>query len=210
MQSTAIIDVLSRGLAADSPRIQAVETRDGMPTIIVPAERVADVSLLLRDAPELRFVLLLDIVAVDYHPRQPRFELIYILSCPGIAGYGDAPKRLRMKLQVAEGVQVPTVSGVWPAADWAEREVYDFFGIRFEGHPDLRRILMPEDWEGFPMLKDYPVQIHQAVKTYEPLQVSEEEFVANMEAALRPARRADGSESVPGRGSKASGSSQGD
>jgi NADH-quinone oxidoreductase subunit C len=75
------------------------------------------------------------------------------------------------------------VSGVWASANWAEREAYDFFGLEFEGHPDLRRLLMPDDWDGFPMRKDYPVQIKTPVKTYEPLQLTEEEFVANVEAA---------------------------
>jgi NADH-quinone oxidoreductase subunit C len=189
MQSTAIIEVLSRALPVDAAAFEAVDARDGMPTIVVPLERVADVSLTLRDAPELRFVFLADIAAVDYHPREPRFELVYILASPGVGGYGDAPKRLRMKVRVASGAHVPSVASVWMSANWAEREVYDFFGVQFDGHPDLRRILMPEDWEGFPMRKDYPVQIKQPVKTYEPLQVSEEEFVANIEAVRRRARQ---------------------
>ena len=189
MQSTAIIEVLSRALSVDAAGFEAVEARDGMPTIVVPAAGVADVSLVLRDAPELRFAFLADITAVDFHPRAPRFEIVYILVSPGVGGYGSAPKRLRLKIRVADGAHVPSVSGVWMSANWAEREVYDFFGVHFDGHPDLRRILMPEDWEGFPMRKDYPVQIKQAVKTYEPLQVSEEEFVANIEAVRRRARQ---------------------
>ncbi|HET7220077.1 MAG TPA: NADH-quinone oxidoreductase subunit C [Vicinamibacterales bacterium] len=189
MQSTAIIEMLSRALSVDAARFEAIDARDGMPTIIVPAEQVADASLVLRDAPELRFAFLADITAVDYHPREPRFEILYILASPGVGGYGDAPKRLRMKLRIADGAHLPSVASVWMSANWAEREIYDFFGIQFDGHPDLRRILMPEDWEGFPMRKDYPVQIKQPVKTYEPLQVSEEEFVANIEAVRRRARQ---------------------
>ena len=189
MQSTAIIEVLSRALSVDAARFEAIEARDGMPTIVVPVEQVADVSLALRDAPELRFAFLADVTAVDYHPREPRFEILYILVSPGVGGYGESPKRLRMKVRVPDGAHVPSVSSVWMSANWGEREIYDFFGVHFDGHPDLRRILMPEDWEGFPMRKDYPVQIKQPVKTYEPLQVSEEEFVANIEAVRRRARQ---------------------
>jgi NADH-quinone oxidoreductase subunit C len=185
MQSTAIIEVLSQRLSADPSQFEAADARDGMPTIFVPLERVADVSLVLRDDPALRFAFLADLLPIDYYPRQPRFEINYILACPGVSGYGDAPKRLRMKVRVPDGTAIPTVSSVWASANWAEREAFDLYGLVFERHPDPRRILMPDDWEGFPMRKDYPVQIRQAVKTYEPLQVSEEEFVANMEAARR-------------------------
>jgi NADH-quinone oxidoreductase subunit C len=186
MTSASIIEVLSRRLNAPA-RFEAVESRDGMPTVYAPLDTLVDTCLALRDAPELRFAFLADITAVDYHPRQPRFELSYILASPGVAGFGDTPKRLRLKVRVPDESPVPTVTGVWASAGWVERETYDLFGLVFEGHPDLRRILMPEDWEGYPMRKDYPVQIQAAVKTYEPLQVSEEEFVANLEAARRRA-----------------------
>ena len=171
--------------------VEAAESADGMPTIVVAPEALVDVARALRDTPSLRFAFLADINAVDYYPREPRFELSYLLASLGVTGFGDTPKRLRVKVRlpgVGEAA-VPSVSAVWPAAAWTERELYDFFGIRFSGHPDLRRILMPEDWEGFPLRKDYPVQIKQPVKTYAPLQVSEEQFVANIEAARDRARK---------------------
>jgi NADH-quinone oxidoreductase subunit C len=193
MEATAIIDVLSRALPGDAGRFEPVSAGDGMPTFYVAAEHLVHICQVLRDAPELRFVLLVDITAVDYHPRAPRYEMVYLLACPGVAGYGDSPKRLRLKVRVPAAPdgdgRLPSVSGVWAAANWAEREVFDFFGIRFDGHPDLRRVLMPEDWEGYPLRKDYPVQIKERVKTYEPLQVSAEEFVANVESARTRARK---------------------
>jgi NADH-quinone oxidoreductase subunit C len=115
--------------------------------------------------------------------------VVYILACPGASGFGTTPKRLRLKVRVGEEAHVPSVSGVWASANWAERELFDLVGIVADGHPDLRRILMPEDWEGHPMRRDYPVQIKMPVKTYEPLQLSEEEFVANMEAARNRSRQ---------------------
>jgi NADH-quinone oxidoreductase subunit C len=184
MDATAILDALSRALPGQAGGIEAVESRDGMPTIVVPRELLVRVSTVLRDEPALRFALLADLLPVDYHPRAPRYEVVYLLASLGTAGFGEAPKRLRMKVRVPDGdPSLPSVSGVWASANWAEREAYDFFGLEFEGHPDLRRLLMPDDWDGFPMRKDYPVQIKTPVKTYEPLQLTEEEFVANVEAA---------------------------
>ena len=87
-----------------------------------------------------------------------------------------------MKVRLpADAARVGTVTGVWPAANWLEREVWDLFGIVFEGHPDPRRLLMPEDWEGFPLRKDYPVQINLKPRVAEPLQVTEDEFRENLE-----------------------------
>lgn len=157
---------------------------DGMPTIYVTRERLVETARALRDTPELRFAFLVDIVPVDYLPREPRFEVTYLLASLGVGGFGETPTRLRMRVRVpGDDPRLPTVSEVWPVANWAEREAYDLFGITVDGHPDLRRILMPEDWDGFPLRKDYPVQIKAPVKTYEPLQVSADEFVANIEAA---------------------------
>ena len=128
---------------------------------------------MLRDA--RGFMLLADITAVDWWPREPRFEVVYHLASAG--------NRLRVKTRLAgDGARLPTVQTIWPAANWLEREVWDLFGIVFEGHNDLRRLLMPEDWEGYPLRKDFPVQIRMKPQTSQPLQVSEEEFRRNLQA----------------------------
>ena len=186
--AAAILDILTRAVPGAS--FEGVEAGDGMPTIYVPLEHLLETARVLRDTPDLRFAFLADLLPVDYLPREPRFELVYLLASLGVGGFGTTPRRLRMKVRVPAGdeVFVPSVSGIWPAAGWAEREAYDLFGIRFSGNPDMRRILMPEDWEGHPLRKDYPVQIKMPVKTYEPLQVTEEQFVANIEATRSRAR----------------------
>ena len=146
-----------------------------MPTIYVPAGHIVATGLALRDTPSLRYETLVEITATDYLPRAPRYEVVYhLLSISG-------RKRLRLKVRVGENESVPTIQSVWRGAGWPEREVWDMFGIIFDGHNDLRRLLMPEDWEGHPGRKDYPVQIRKDTQTYEPLEVSEEEFRANLE-----------------------------
>jgi NADH-quinone oxidoreductase subunit C len=145
------------------------------PTIYVPAERLVETCLALRDVASLRFNVLVEVTAADYLPRDPRYEVVYhLLSTSNRA-------RLRLKVRVGAAGSVATVQKVWRGAAWPEREVWDMFGIVFDGHPDLRRLLMPEDWEGHPQRKDYPVQIRKATQTYEPLEVSEAEFKANIE-----------------------------
>ena len=119
--------------------------------------------------------MLIEVTAADYLPREPRYEVVYHLLSV------SKRLRLRLKVRVASDGTVPTVQGVWRGAGWPEREVWDMFGIVFDGHSDLRRLLMPEDWDGHPARKDYPVQIRKAAQTYEPLEVSEEEFRANIE-----------------------------
>ena len=142
-------------------------------TLRIPREALVQAARVLRD--EHGFGLLVEVTAVDYWPREPRFEAVYHL-----VGF-EPPRRLRVKVPIpGPDARVPTVSTVWPAAGFPEREGFDLFGIVFDGHPDLRRILMPDDWEGFPLRKDYPVQVKVPVRTTEPLQLTEEEFRANV------------------------------
>jgi NADH-quinone oxidoreductase subunit C len=184
-----IIETLSRSVPAVG--LEGIDAADGMPTMFVPREQLVETCRALRDEPELQFAFLADITAVDFYPREPRYEVIYLLASLGVGGFGDSPKRLRLKVRVPGGddSRLPTVSEIWPAANWAERELYDLFGLHIENHPDLRRLLLPDDWEGHPLRKDYPVQIKQPVKVYEPLQVSEDQFVASIEASRDRARQ---------------------
>ena len=107
----------------------------------------------LRDDPSCPFNYLADVTCVDWFPSQPRFEVIYhLLSISN-------KERLRLKVRLSgDAPAVESVTSVWPSANYFEREVFDLFGVRFTGHPYLRRLLMPEDWEGHPLRKDYPVE----------------------------------------------------
>ena len=188
MDSAQIIDAL-RGVAPDGA-VETAAAADGMPAIYVARDHVEPVCRALRDNPALQFVFAADVTAADYMPREPRFEVVYTLASLGVGGYGDTPKRLRVKVRVpGTDPRMPTVSGVWKSMNWGEREVYDLFGVHFEGHPDLRRILMPEDWEGYPARKDYPVQIKMAAKVYEPIELTPEEFAKNLQAERERAKR---------------------
>lgn len=108
---------------------------------------------LLRGAEEFRFTLLSDLTAVDRFPVEPRFEVVYqLLSI-------DTHQRLRVKARVpGDSPVIDSVVFLWPAANMLEREVFDLFGIHFNGHPNLRRLMMPDEWEGHPLRKDYPVE----------------------------------------------------
>jgi NADH-quinone oxidoreductase subunit C len=122
-------------------------------TIVVPVEHLIAAVTHLRDAPDALFDFCSDVTATDWPPRKEgRFDVVYCLFSTRLR------HRIRVKVIAAENQPVPSVTGVWPAADWLEREVYDMFGVNFTGHPDRRRILMPEDWQGFPERKDYPLE----------------------------------------------------
>ena len=182
-----VIDVLKRELPEAT--FEAAGAVD-MPTFYVDSDHVLESVRMLRDHPELQFAFLVDVTAVDYLPAVPRFEMVYILACLGDAfktsnGPAAPPRRLRMKTRLADGddPRVASVTSVFPSANWPEREVFDLMGISFEGHPDLRRILTPDDWTGFPLRKDYPVQIRKDTASWSPVQLSPEEFAANVRAA---------------------------
>jgi NADH-quinone oxidoreductase subunit C len=130
-------------------------------TIVVPADHLVEVATFLRDDPELEFAMLSWIAGVDWLPREPRFEVVYgLLSLSRNA-------RLDLKVEVGEdNPRVPSVTAVWPTADWHERETYDFYGIEFTGHPDLRRILLPFDWVGWPLRKDSPLGYEEVAFTH--------------------------------------------
>ena len=131
---------------------QVVEYR-GETTIVVPKELLRATAQQCRDNPALNFNLLSDATCVDRFPVEPRFELNYHLL--------SIPRRERVRLRTSVSIQHPVIDSLvplWPAANWLEREIFDLFGIRFEGHPDLRRILLPDDFEGAPLRRDFPVE----------------------------------------------------
>ena len=128
--------------------VAAIEDRK-QAILTVECARLAEIALHLRD--EEKFDLLSDLTAVDWPKREKRFDVVLNL-------YSFAKnERLRVKAHAADGEQVPSVFGVWPTANWLEREAFDMFGIVFAGHPDLRRILLPDGWQGYPLRKDYDI-----------------------------------------------------
>jgi len=132
----------------------------GETTIHVTPEAIADVCAFLRDDPDAEYDFLSCVTPVDVWPDEPRFQLNYHL-------YSMARNvRLRLKVSVRDGQPVPSVTGVWPAANWFEREAYDLFGVSFSGHPDLRRLLLPDDYLGHPMRRDAPLVVEEVQFTH--------------------------------------------
>jgi NADH/F420H2 dehydrogenase subunit C len=148
--------------------IEALEwDRAGCPVLWVKRDEVIRALKTLKDVEGLEFRFLADLTAYDDQgtamEAQGRFVVVYNLFSP------QYKTRLRVKTRAGEGVAVPTATGLWDSANWAEREVYDMFGVKFEGHPDLRRILMDVRWEGHPLRKDYPLRKYQLFNDPEPI-----------------------------------------
>lgn len=145
-------------------------------TLQVSVQRLPEVLAFLRDDPACAFTTLIDITAVDWPEREKRFEMVYHLLSM------HRNQRIRVKAEVGEGELVPSVTGVWPSADWYEREVFDMYGVLFSGHPDLRRILTDYGFSGHPLRKDFPTTGYVEVRydeeakrvVYEPVKLTQE------------------------------------
>lgn len=147
--------------AANHPRVQHLKAKFGdaigdasefigQLSVHVNGERILEICEFLKQDGESQFDYLSDLTCVHYPDRAAPFEVVYNLF--------SIPNNERVRLKVATAGSVDSVTGVWPAANWMEREVFDLFGVRFNGHPDLRRLLLPPDWEGYPLRKDYPLE----------------------------------------------------
>jgi NADH-quinone oxidoreductase subunit C len=145
--------VVERLRAWNAGAVSQVLKSNGETTIVVPREMLRAAAQQCRDNPALKYNLLSDATCVDRFPLEPRFELHYQLV--------SLERRDRVRLRTSVSAQQPIIESlvpVWPGANWMEREIFDLFGIRFEGHPDLRRILLPDGFEGAPLRRDFPTE----------------------------------------------------
>jgi NADH-quinone oxidoreductase subunit C len=144
---------IAKLLAWNSAAVEGAKFDRDEVTIYIERAWLREACVLLRDDQVYAFNFLSDVTCVDWFPSEPRFEVVYHLL--SIA----KKERVRLKVRLeGSAPAVDTITSVWPAANYFEREVFDLFGVRFIGHPYMRRLLMPEDWEGHPLRKDYPVE----------------------------------------------------
>jgi NADH-quinone oxidoreductase subunit C len=149
----AVSEAAVAALAPFGPRWSVHPSFGTHPGCLLPRERWAEAAQALRD--QAGFDVLVDHTAVDYPDREPeRFTVLALLMNL------STQERLMLRTRVADGDAVPTLSHLWKSADWAERETYDMFGIPFDGHPELTRIYMPQDFDGWPLRRDFPMQGH--------------------------------------------------
>lgn len=162
--------------AAIDSEIHDKSVTHGELTVIARADRIVQVMSFLRDDPLTKFSVLIDLCGVDYPGKSKRFEVVYHL----LSMHNN--HRIRVKVAIGESDTVPTITSIYPAADWFEREAFDMFGIVFSGHPDLRRLLTDYNFEGYPLRKDFPLTGHTEVRyddeqkrvVYEPVSLTQE------------------------------------
>ncbi|MGB2697284.1 MAG: NADH-quinone oxidoreductase subunit C [Candidatus Zixiibacteriota bacterium] len=139
--------------------LDVIEFREEL-TFIIKKKALLEICEFLKNDTELQYNFLSDVCGVDYPEREKRFEVVYNL-------YSISNKlRVRLKINVGEGEPAPSITSIWSGANWPEREVFDMFGIEFENHPDLTRILMPDDWVGHPLRKDFPLTKEEVTFTH--------------------------------------------
>jgi NADH-quinone oxidoreductase subunit C len=161
-------------------------------TLAIDAGRIVEIVTLLRDDPRCRFISFIDVTAVDYPGRENRFDLVYHFLSPVLNA------RLRLRAEIGETTQVPSIIKVFPGADWFEREAYDLYGVIFTGHPDMRRLLTDYGFDGHPLRKDFPLSGFVEVRydddqkrvVYEPVRLNQEfrkfDFLSPWEGADYP------------------------
>ena len=132
--------------------VSEVKTFRDEVNVTVQKKDIFEICKFLYSDPDLQYQMLTDLCGVDFFPESPRFEVVYLLHSM------KKQQRLRLKVKVGDSESVSSVESIWKAADWLEREVYDLFGISFDNHPDLRRILLWDGYEGHPLRKDFPVE----------------------------------------------------
>ena len=179
-----------KALASLPGAVLAVYDAQGELTLEAEAARIVEVLTFLRDDPDCQFYCFTDLTGVDYPQREKRFDIVYLLLSPKL--------NCRVRVKIATGEAAPTVVSVFPAADWYEREAYDMYGILFDGHPDLRRILTDYGFEGHPLRKDFPMTGFVEVRyddeekrvRYEPVKLTQEfrqfDFLSPWEGAPLP------------------------
>ena len=174
--SDELIELKEHIEATLGENLSAAELAHGELNVTVPAGKIVETLKFLRDDPMCRFLQLIDLCGVDYPERRKRFDVVYHL----LSLHHNI--RIRVKAAVADGESIPTTVDVYPCADWFEREAFDMYGIVFEGHPDLRRILTDYGFEGHPLRKDFPLTGHTEVRyddeqmrvIYEPVKLTQD------------------------------------
>ena len=188
----ALKSIGEKALAALPGAVTEVSHAFGELTLIAASGRILDVLKFLRDDPACQFICFTDVSGVDYPEREKRFDIVYLLLSP------KQNVRVRVKIAVDEETAVPSATSLFPGADWFERETYDLFGVVFEGHPDLRRLLTDYGFDGHPLRKDFPMTGFVEVRyddeekrvRYEPVRLPQEfrqfDFLSPWEGAPLP------------------------